>query len=128
LSASGSAYLSADTLVLTTSAELSSATSVVMQGNAPDASGVVFGQGVRCAGGSLKRLYTKHAVGGDTMAPDSAAGDPPISARSAALGDLIQAGESRWYLVYYRDPIVLGGCPAGSTFNATQSGAVLWSR
>jgi hypothetical protein len=39
---------------------------------------------------------------------------------------VIQAGESRWYLVYYRDPIVLGGCPATSTFNATQTGQVTW--
>jgi hypothetical protein len=28
--------------------------------------------------------------------------------------------------VYYRDPNVLGGCPATSTFNATQSGQVSW--
>jgi hypothetical protein len=29
--------------------------------------------------------------------------------------------------VYYRDPVVLGGCSAGSTFNATQTGRVTWS-
>jgi hypothetical protein len=29
--------------------------------------------------------------------------------------------------VYYRDPIVLNGCPASSTFNATQTGRVDWS-
>jgi hypothetical protein len=40
---------------------------------------------------------------------------------------LIHGGQSRWYLVYYRDPTVLGGCPASSTFNATQTGAVSWS-
>jgi hypothetical protein len=34
---------------------------------------------------------------------------------------------SHYYLVYYRDPIVLGGCPASSTFNATQTGMVTWS-
>ncbi len=47
--------------------------------------------------------------------------------RSAELGDLIRAGESRWYQVVYRDPVVLGGCPASSTFNATQSGVVTWA-
>jgi Tol biopolymer transport system component len=67
LSASGIAYLSMDTLELTTSGELPSAASTVMQGNALVASGVVFGQGVRCAGGSLVRLYTKDAVGGDIL-------------------------------------------------------------
>jgi len=29
--------------------------------------------------------------------------------------------------VYYRDPVVPGGCPASSTFNATQTGRVAWS-
>jgi hypothetical protein len=40
---------------------------------------------------------------------------------------VIQPGQSRWYLVYYRDPVVLGGCPASSTFNATQTGRVDWN-
>jgi hypothetical protein len=65
--------------------------------------------------------------GGSITAPSYGAGDLQVSARSAALGDTILAGQSRWYLVYYRDPIVLGGCPASSTFNATQTGRVTWS-
>ena len=40
--------------------------------------------------------------------------------RVAALGSVVLPGESRWYFVYYRDPIVLGGCPAIRTFNGTQ--------
>jgi hypothetical protein len=48
-------------------------------------------------------------------------------ARAMALGDTILADQSRWYLVYYRDPIVLGGCPATDTFNATATGRVDWS-
>jgi hypothetical protein len=83
--------------------------------------------GVRCTSGTFKRLYTKVASGGSITAPDFGAGDPTVSARSAALGDAIQAGDSRWYFVYYRDPNVLGGCPATSTFNATQTGQVTWS-
>jgi hypothetical protein len=75
----------------------------------------------------LKRLYTKTASGGSITAPDFGAGDPTVSARSAALGDVISAGQSRWYLVYYRDPVVLGGCPANSTFNATQTAQIDWS-
>jgi hypothetical protein len=46
---------------------------------------------------------------------------------SITLGDVISAGQSRWYLVYYRDPIVLGGCSASSTFNATQTARIDWS-
>jgi Tol biopolymer transport system component len=126
LGAAGVAYLSMDTLVFTTGGEKPTALSIVMQGTASLAGGAVYGQGVRCVGGTLKRLYTKTAVGGSITAPDFGAGDPPVSVRSMAKGDAIAAGQSRWYLVYYRDPIVLGGCAASSTFNSTQSGEIGW--
>jgi Tol biopolymer transport system component len=126
LAAAGIAYLSMDSLVFTTSGERSTATSIVLQGTNSPPAGIVYGQGVRCVGGSLKRLFTKPASGGSITAPNFGAGDPTVSARSAAKGDVIQPGQIRWYLVYYRDPIVLGGCPAGSTLNATQTGEVLW--
>jgi hypothetical protein len=126
INASGTAYLSMDNLVFTTAGEKPTATSIVLQGDAPSASGLVFGQGVRCATGLLKRLYTKTASAGAIVAPDFGAGDASVSARSIALGDAIQAGQSRWYLVYYRDPIVLGGCPSASTFNATQTLRIDW--
>jgi hypothetical protein len=124
LSSGGQALLSADTVVFSTAGELSTATSVVLQGNALVSNGVVFAQGVRCAGGVLKRLYTKTASGGGIVAPQ--AGDASVSTRSAALGDTIVAGQTRWYVVYYRDPSVSGGCPASSTFNATQGQATAW--
>jgi hypothetical protein len=126
LTASGIAYLSMDSLVFTTYAEKSSALSIVLQGSALLSSGVVYGQGVRCVGGTLKRLFTKSASAGSITAPNFGGGDPTVSARSAAQGDTIQPGQSRWYLVYYRDPIVSGGCPASSTFNATPTGEVSW--
>jgi Tol biopolymer transport system component len=126
LSAAGIAYLSMDSLVFTASGELPSALSILMQGNALLVNGAIYGQGVRCVGGTTKRLFTKTAAGGSVTAPDFGAGDPTVSARSAAKGDVIQPGQSRWYLVYYRDPVVLGGCPASSTFNGTQTGQVTW--
>ncbi|HEV8113887.1 MAG TPA: calcium-binding protein [Planctomycetota bacterium] len=126
LAAQGEAYLSADSLVFSTSAERATATSILLQGTATAASGIVYGQGVRCVAGTLKRLFTKIASGGSITAPDWSVFDPTVSSRSAAKGDVILAGQSRWYLVYYRDPIVLGGCPATSTFNATQTGRVTW--
>ena len=127
IAASGVAYLSMDSLVFTTSGEKPTATSILLQGPASPPAGMVYGQGVRCVGGALKRLFVKTAVGGSITAPNFGAGDPTVSARAATLGDTIQAGQSRYYLVYYRDPIVLGGCPAASTFNATQTGQVAWS-
>jgi Tol biopolymer transport system component len=127
LSAAGGPFLSSDSLVFTTSGEKPVATSVLLQGTSSLASGAVYGQGVSCVGGTLKHLFTKTASGGSITAPNFASGDPTVSARSAAEGNPISAGQSRWYLVFYRDPTVLGGCPSGSTFNATQTGLVAWS-
>jgi len=124
ITALGLPSLAADTIVIATAGQKASATSVLLQGTTSNPNGVVFGQGVRCVAGSLKRLYVRAAVGGSVSLP--AAGDPSISARSAALGDLLGAGSQREYMVYYRDPAVLGGCPATSTFNATSSGTLVW--
>ena len=82
---------------------------------------VFFGGGLRCAGGTLKRLYTKHAVGGVMTAPQT--GDASISARSSALGDTIPLGATRIYQVYYRDAN-LTFCPGA--FNVTNAIAIAW--
>ena len=123
---SGVADLANDTLVFTTAGERPTAASLLLQGSATNGTGIAFGQGVRCAAGALKRMYLKNASGGSITAPDFGAGDLNVSARSLVLGDAIQPGQSRWYLVYYRDPFVLGGCPASAGFNCTQTGQVTW--
>lgn len=121
----GSGTTSPDTLVLSSSAELPTVLTIFLQGNAALSNGVTFGDGVRCAGGSLKRLYSKNAVGGTASAPG--AGDPPVSTRSAALGDPISPGTQRWYQAYYRDP-VLTFCPAppGNSWNISSGLVVNW--
>lgn len=124
LAAMGNASLGFDTLVFSTLSEKPTATTILLQGSIANPTGVVFGQGIRCAVGTLKRLFTKNAVGGSIEAPSPT--DQRTSAKSAALGDTILAGSNRSYLAYYRDPTVLGGCPAGSTFNATQTISVTW--
>jgi hypothetical protein len=88
--------------------------------------GAVLGAGVRCVGGSLKRLYTAAASGGAVARPG--AGDPSISLRSAILGTPIAPGETRYYFGVYRDPAAAGPCgnPA-STVNTTSAGAIAWS-
>lgn len=120
----GDASLAADTVVFTTDGEKPTALSILMQGTTFLPNGVVYGQGVRCVGGNLKRLYVKHASGGAITAPSG--GDLPVSARSAAMGNPILSGSLRYYGVYYRDPTVLFGCPATSTFNITQTQGILW--
>lgn len=124
---SGIASLASDTLTLTTTGETPTAASIVLQGDAFAGAGAVFGQGVRCVDGTLKRMYVRTASGGSVSVPNFGSGDPTVSARSAALGDPIQPGQSRWYSVYYRAAVVLGGCPASSTYNTTQTCRVTWS-
>jgi hypothetical protein len=126
ISGSGSNSLATPTLVFTTAGEKPTATSMLLQGTAGNASGLVFGQGVRCAAGVLKRLYVKTASGGSITAPNFGGGDLDIPTRSSNLGGPISAGQNRWYMVYYRDPIVLGGCPALATFNSTNTARVTW--
>ncbi len=118
------ASLSADTAVLLTMDEKPTAPSIVAQGSALIPAGVNFGQGMRCTGGTLKRLYLRFAVGGSISVPG--AGDPDLHTRSAALGDPLSPGSVRYYFVYYRDPLVLPGCPASAGFNATDTVQVVW--
>ena len=125
LTATGNASLVSDTVVFNVTGEKPTATSIVLQGDNVVAAGTQFGQGVRCVGGSLKRLYTKSAVGGAITAPQI--GDSAVSARSAFLGDTIASGQHRFYQVYYRDPTVLGGCAASATFNVGQAYDVTWN-
>jgi hypothetical protein len=80
---------------------------------------------LRCAGGALKRLYVKNATSGTASAPQG--GDPSVSARSAALGDVIHAGNTRSYQTYYRDPN-LAFCPppAGNAWNVSSGLRIQW--
>jgi hypothetical protein len=116
--------VSPDSVVLTASGELPSALSIFLQGTT-SLGPVSYGDGLRCAGGTLKRLYAKSASGGLVAAPQ--AGDPSITSRSAALGDPIAPGATRIYQVYYRDPNP-GFCPppSGSTFNVSNGVRIVW--
>jgi hypothetical protein len=122
--AAGVASLSADTVQIISAGELPTALSIYLQGSTPIAP-VNFGDGLRCAGGSLKRMYVKRASGGVVTAPQG--GDPSVSSRSAALGDPLPLGATRIYQVYYRDPNP-SFCPnpPGGTFNVSNAIAVAW--
>jgi hypothetical protein len=124
ISAAGSNSLLSPSLNFTTLGEMPVATTILVQGNAEVSAGAAFGQGVRCAGGLLSRLYVHQATGGSITAPSGL--DLDIPARSFALGDPIAAGQDRWYMAYYRDPNVLGGCSAFATFNSTNTAKVTW--
>ena len=83
LHATGVAIVAADTVVLSATEMLPTATAVFLQGDSQIAAGVIFGDGIRCTAGSLKRLGVKISVAGAAHYPDT--GDLSISARSAAL-------------------------------------------
>jgi hypothetical protein len=104
--------------------ELPSVLTLFVQGDTV-VSDVIFGDGLRCVGGSLKRLYAKHASEGQVSAPGL--GDLSVTAQSAALGDTITPGSTRNYFTYYRDPSV-SFCPSppGSTFNASNAFSIVW--
>jgi hypothetical protein len=124
LSVSGTPSLSADSVQFTATNELPTSLTILLQGSL-EIVPTAFGDGLRCAGGTLKRLYVKSAVGGVVVAPQ--AGDPSVSARSAALGDPIPLGATRDYQTYYRDANpTFCPVPSGSTFNATGAIALLW--
>jgi hypothetical protein len=116
---------SPDTVVFTASGEMPAALSIVLQGSLEIVAGVTYGDGVRCAGGTLKRLYTKNAVSGVVIAPGP--GDPSVTARSAALGDPLAPGTTRVYQTYYRDPAP-SFCPSpnGNTFNVSSGYRLTW--
>ncbi len=123
LSASG--WVLPDSAVLNSSGELASALSIVLQGTASNANGVVFGDGVRCAAGSLKRLVVRNATAGSVSFPQ--AGDPTITARSAQLGDPIPSGAARFYQVYYRDPnLAFCASPQGNSWNVSNAVQINW--
>ncbi len=116
---------SPDTLVLTSSGELPTAFSILLQGNVELVTPANFGDGLRCVGGNLKRLYVQAASGGTVSFPP--AGGNSISAQSAALGDPLSSGAVRGYQVYYRDPSAsFCANPPGNTWNVSNACRALW--
>jgi hypothetical protein len=114
-----------DSVVLVATGELQSALSIFLQGTASNAQGQLFGDGVRCVGGNLKRLYVHNANGGQVSAPHW--NEPSITQRSASLGDTIPQGSTRFYQVYYRDPQP-GFCPnpPGNSWNVSNGAQIVW--
>jgi subtilase family serine protease len=120
LSATGSAQT--DTVVFTSSGELSSALSILMQGNSNASAGVVAGDGIRCVAGTLKRLYAHSASGGSVTFPSGS--DPSVRTQSSIKGDNIPSGGTRYYQVYYRD--ANASFCTSATFNLSNGYIVVW--
>lgn len=96
------------------------APAMIVQGDAVHAP-VVFGEGMRCVGGSLIRIGVAHTYGGPSVwgAVYPGPNDPSIAERAALPVD----GGVRYYQGWYR--AALGVCTP-STFNMTNGWGVSW--
>jgi hypothetical protein len=118
IAGSGLASITADTFKLTGTG-MPNASALYFQGVSQQAGGAgsVFGDGLRCVGGSIARLKTQLNVGGTSMYPGP--GDVPISIRGNNV-----AGNVRHYQVWYRNADVTFCPPA--TFNLSNGLTVTW--
>ncbi len=119
LSSTGAARRSADTFVLAATALPPNASVLYFQGTTQvnSGAGAVFGDGLRCAGGTVVRLATRTSVGGASSYPG--AGDVPIGVR----GMVPASGGVRMYQAWYRD--VAAFCTSAPS-NTTNGLAVGW--
>ncbi|MFO1010152.1 MAG: hypothetical protein U1F29_08835 [Planctomycetota bacterium] len=107
-----------DTAVLSGSGMPATVSCIYLQGDA--LTDVAFGDGVRCAGGTLLRLRTKANVGGASAFPDSA----DTVSLSVRGGVVPGSGTTRYYQTYYRNSAALF-CPP-QTFNVTNGIVITW--
>jgi hypothetical protein len=118
LAAVGVASISADTFVLQGSG-MPNSSALYFQGTSQQSGGLgaAFGDGLRCAGGTVIRLGTKANAGGASQYP--AAGDTGISVRGANV-----AGNVRTYQCWYRNAAAF--CQP-ETFNLTNGWQATWT-
>jgi hypothetical protein len=114
LSVSGSTSISADDLVLSTTG-LPGGPGLYFQGqnSINSGNGIVFGDGLRCAGLDVTRLQVRFSSGGNAN----------TSISIATKGSVV-AGETKRYQHWYRDST---NSPCGSTFNLTNGYELTWT-
>ena len=118
LTSTGTPQVSADTLVLGASG-LSNSVVLFFQGTQQQSGGqgAAFGDGLRCAGGSIVRLAAVQASGGVANYPG--VGQVPVNIKGGVPG-----GVTRTYQVWYRNAAPF--CTP-STFNLTNGLFVSWT-
>jgi trimeric autotransporter adhesin len=120
LVAEGTARITSDTYVLAGSSMPSTSSVLYFAGTSTinGGAGAVFGDGLRCAGGVVRRLGSTANVGGASMLPN-ASSPAPLS-----LLDPVLPGEQRVYQAWYRNAVLY--CTS-YTFNLTNAWRVNWS-
>jgi len=116
LTATGVASVTSDTLVLRTTHGEPSNSALYFQGTTDLSPGLLWGDGLRCTGGAIRRLQVRFADGDGsslTTIPIGAAGG-------------VGAGDTRYYQLWYRtidDP----PCGAGvNDYNSSNGYRIIW--
>jgi hypothetical protein len=126
LAGSGAATISGDTIAMNVTAGVASNVTVLFQGTTNTVNSRT-GAGVKCVGGTLKRVYKGNQAAGSIAFPNNAV---PFHTQSAAKGYTIVAPITLYYYAAYRNSAANGqpGCP-GLTFgfNSTNALAVIWT-
>jgi hypothetical protein len=117
LTSTGSASLASDSLVLVGSG-MPDSSALYFQGTTQVGAGMgaMFGDGLRCAGGTIVRLKTVTNSGGASQYPGP--GDPSVSVRG-----MVVAPGTRTHQVWYRNAASF--CTV-STFNLSNGIEVIW--
>ncbi len=118
LAATGGASVANDTVSLNGSQMPATGSCLYFQGTTQLAggAGAAFGDGLRCAGGTVVRLGTKTNVGGASAYPG---GGTSVSVKGG-----VAAGNVRQYQCWYRNAAVF--CTS-STFNLTNGIQITWA-
>ncbi len=113
LSGTGDASVAADTVVLTASGLPTGQPGLFFRGDSAlgAGAGVTFGDGLRCAGGSVVRLEVAFSGASGTISS------------STAMGASLVGGDVMRYQVWYRDP---AGSPCSTSFNLTNGYEIDW--
>ncbi len=114
----GDACVTHDTLVFSATGLEPANSGLYFQADNDLSPGLTWGDGLRCAGGQLKRLGVRISDAGG--ASDTSGFAQSISAKTGN----IQAGDTKYYQCWYRNPL---SSPCGQQFNATNGYAITWS-
>jgi hypothetical protein len=122
MTAQGIASVSGDTLTLAVQGLPDTATALYFQGDqqVSGGNGAAFGDGLRCAGGSVQRLLARFSVGGASQFGHAVPGDPAIS-----VAGFVPAGtvSIRFYQAWYRN---LAAFCSPQPYNLTNGLTVTW--
>lgn len=122
LGAFGNPSVANDSVTLWASGLLNTTVGLFFQGTLQPFSGngTILGDGLLCASGSVIRLEIRNTQAGVMRLGREVPGDAPL----ASKGNVPAIGGTRYYQVWYRDPMTF--C-SGATYNLTNGVRIVWT-